>query len=39
LRGDRQLYDLHEFRLRSFGPEELEAVRPQEAGCAPPGSR
>jgi DNA-binding CsgD family transcriptional regulator len=26
LRGDRQLYDLLEFRLRSFGPEELEAV-------------
>jgi hypothetical protein len=34
LRGDRQLYDLLEFRLRSFGPEELEAVRPQEAGSA-----
>jgi DNA-binding CsgD family transcriptional regulator/energy-coupling factor transporter ATP-binding protein EcfA2 len=26
LRGDRQLYDLLEFRLRSFEPEELEAV-------------
>ena len=26
LRGDRQFYDLLEFRLRSFGPEELEAV-------------
>ena len=26
LRGDRQLFDLLEFRLRSFAPEELEAV-------------
>ncbi|MBV9319060.1 MAG: LuxR family transcriptional regulator, partial [Mycobacterium sp.] len=26
LRADRQLYDLLEFRLRSFAPEELEAV-------------
>jgi DNA-binding CsgD family transcriptional regulator/energy-coupling factor transporter ATP-binding protein EcfA2 len=26
LRGDRQLYDLLEFRLRSFAPEELEVV-------------
>jgi DNA-binding CsgD family transcriptional regulator/energy-coupling factor transporter ATP-binding protein EcfA2 len=26
LHGDRQLYDLLDFRLRSFAPEELEAV-------------
>lgn len=26
LRADRRLHDLLEFRLRSFAPEELEAV-------------